>query len=254
MLRIVVVTSVLHGVVGFTQVPRSTEQESRETRMSRTSPTVPDRCTDKVTKTCLAKRVDAMEAQISTLMAEVRELRARDAKGTFTSRDQLKAAIDEWVEDKTAAEKAHGPITDWDTSGVKDMSELFSGMSTFNEAIGDWDTSQVTTLFDTFGFATAFNQPLDWDTSQVTTLQWTFYDAEAFNQPLAWDTSKVTNMQETFYDAEAFNQPLLDWDTSALTSFDMISMFSGTGCAGNQCGCSGCQELYKQHPIFQFGF
>ena len=218
MLRVVVVTSVMHAVVGFAQVPRNTAQESLETRSGSTG-----QCGAKnqVTR-CLAMRVDAVEAGLQTQIEAIwralgsspdgapvigehpadtcdyskqvfdgekcvlrvpsvdveesppqgaiftsrNELKAaidewfdgaacvrRDAAGdmpeqeespaeslpqgtVFNSRDELKAAIDAWMNNKAAAEKAHGPITDWDTSGVKDMSDLFSGMSTekWNEA------------------------------------------------------------------------------------------------------------------------
>ena len=48
--------------------PRNTEQESLETRTSGTSPTV--QCGEKVTKTCLAQKVDAMGAQLNTFLIE----------------------------------------------------------------------------------------------------------------------------------------------------------------------------------------
>ena len=68
MLRVVVVTSVMHAVVGFAQVPRNTAQESLETRTSGTGPTV--QCGEKVSKKCLAQKVDAMEARVNTFMFE----------------------------------------------------------------------------------------------------------------------------------------------------------------------------------------
>ena len=51
-------------------------------------------------------------------------------------------------------------ISNWDVSNVTDMSEMFYGVSSFNEPIGNWNVSNVTTLNDTFNNASAFNQTL----------------------------------------------------------------------------------------------
>ena len=53
----------------------------------------------------------------------------------------------------------------WDVRLVTDMSELFSGLETFNAPIDRWDTSNVTNMEGMFRGATAFNQPLTIDTS-----------------------------------------------------------------------------------------
>jgi hypothetical protein len=268
MLRVVVVASVLHAVVGFARVPQN-QQESLE---SRTGATV--ECGEKVTKKCLAQKVDAMEVQLNRFLIEgpqhemqvlveqlqsqaqtvearvntymiegphyammysmqeqitelqtqvqqiLRALGSSDIaeawhlKPRFTSREQLKAAVDEWIKDETAAEEVHGPIADWDTSGVDDMSAccydtskgckdtcdgffasvIFNGdLHSFNGIISGWDTSKVTNMYGTLAGAGAFNMPLDWDTSSVTAMEFTFQDAKSFDQPLEWDTSQVTD-------------------------------------------------------------
>ena len=58
-----------------------------------------------------------------------------------------------------------------DTSGINDMSGLFSSTELFNQPIGDWDTSNVRDLSGMFCEAKAFNQPVGkWDTSKVTNM------------------------------------------------------------------------------------
>ena len=71
--------------------------------------------------------------------------------------------------------QTYGPISDWCTSGITDMSYLFQGKSSFNEPIGDWDTSSVTTMYQMFAGASSFNQAIgNWDTSSVTAMYYMF--------------------------------------------------------------------------------
>ena len=103
----------------------------------------------------------------------------------FANRAELKAAVDEWIADATAAEAVHGPLPGWDVSRVDDLSWLFSDKKHFNGDISKWDASSVTNMKNTFN------------------------NADAFNSELVWDTSKVANMEKTFYKTDAFNSCLL---------------------------------------------
>ena len=125
-------------------------------------------------------------------------------------------------------------INHWNTSNIKDMSYLFSGLwydgtknvyASFNQPLNSWDTSAVTNMSNMFYGASAFNQPLtNFNTSAVTDMSYMFYNASAFNQPLTnFNTSAVTNMSSMFAYASAFNQPLTNFNTSAVTN--MSSMF-----------------------------
>jgi len=111
-------------------------------------------------------------------------------------------------------------MTNWDTSQVTSLANLFKDKSSFNTQL-NWNTSRVTSLYQTFRGATSFNQPLNWDTSSVTILDYMFRSATSFNRQLDWDTSSVENMIGTFYQATSFNQPL-DWDTSRVTSLNGV--------------------------------
>ena len=71
----------------------------------------------------------------------------------------IKKAVDEYLDNatKTATVDKYGPIEDWDTSLVTDMSSLFDGdkiegseththRQQFNENISKWKTGKVTTM------------------------------------------------------------------------------------------------------------
>ncbi|WP_434337688.1 BspA family leucine-rich repeat surface protein [Mycoplasma capricolum] len=59
-------------------------------------------------------------------------------------------------------------IQHWDTSNVRDMTEMFCFAESFNQPIDNWDTSNVIDMGAMFGFAKSFNQPIgNWDVSNV---------------------------------------------------------------------------------------
>ena len=113
-----------------------------------------------------------------------------------------------------------GPIEDWNTHAVTDMSYIFSNVNDFNEDISRWDTSNVKNMKSMFKGAEAFNKDISgWDTSSVTNMSHMFCNAEAFNQDIskktidkgdgtsyeAWNTGNVKNMKSMFHNAKAFN-------------------------------------------------
>ena len=144
---------------------------------------------------------------------------------TFTTRTELKTAVDLWESDRAAALATYGEINTWDVSQVTDMSELFEDKTTFNDDISNWDVSIVTNMKDMFDGATAFNQDISsWITINVQDLRRMFRNASAFNQDIGgWDVSQVTKMKAMFNGASAFNQDISAWDVSSVT--DMENMF-----------------------------
>ena len=131
------------------------------------------------------------------------------------------------VSDMSNVTNVYGPIEDWNTSQVTDMSEIFSSTTSFNEDIGGWDTSKVTDMRYMFYNAYDFNQNIgNWNTGNVTDMEKMFNNAYVFDQPIGnWNTENVTDMRYMFYNAYAFNQDISGWDTSEVTN--MSYMFSG---------------------------
>jgi len=117
------------------------------------------------------------------------------------------------------------PMNSWCVGNVKDMSSLFSYMSTFNEDINGWNTSSVTSMAGMFADATFFNGDLsNFDTSSVTNMESMFWFATSFNGDLSnFDTSSVDDMGGMFIGATSFNGDVSNFDTSSVT--DMGWMF-----------------------------
>jgi len=120
----------------------------------------------------------------------------RKAKLTRTDNDIRKAA-NTWSKNPIDAEQKYGHISDWNTSNVTDMHQLFDNNINFNEDISKWDTSNVTNMNYMFSNASDFNQDIsEWNVSKVTTMIAMFKDATNFKQDLnKWNP---TNLDSVF--------------------------------------------------------
>lgn len=113
------------------------------------------------------------------------------------------------------------------TSGITNMSKLFSKQEEFNENISSWDVSKVDSMNGMFSGAQSFNQDLEfWDVSSVKDMSYMFDGATSFSGNIStWNVSNVTTMKGMFRYAVAFKRDLKAWDVSLVT--DMSEMFSG---------------------------
>ena len=103
------------------------------------------------------------------------------------SNESIRAAVRLWREGREAeATAAYGPIEQWNTSQVTNMSDIFENDEYFNENISQWDVSSVTDMSCMFSGASSFNQDVSgWDVSNVTDMRCMFSGASSFNQDVS---------------------------------------------------------------------
>ena len=170
------------------------------------------------------KLLNLLETNNKNTQDFINEMRKPITNYKFENRKDLDDAINLWVDDNKSALSKYGDINTWNVSAIKDMSNLFSGKTTFNSDISNWDVSNVTDMTNMFLNANVFNQNINtkaitaensatgksytaWNVSNVTTMLNMFGSARKFDQSLAsWNVSNVTNMQNMFSGASLFNQ------------------------------------------------
>ncbi len=162
----------------------------------------------------------------------------------------IRVAVNCYCANVTKGIKEYGPIGEWDTKGVTDMSNLFQDKMSFNESIGNWNVSNVTNMAYMFYNAVCFNQPLgSWNVSNVTDMSRMFSQLTTFNQPLgSWNVSNVTNMSYMFSGATAFNQPLGSWNVSNVTN--MSYMFEGARAFNQPLGSWNVSNVMSMSGMF----
>jgi surface protein len=147
---------------------------------------------------------------------DISKLELEKIRANVVNNQLLKDAVQEWLDNPASSEKKYGHISNWDTSKVTSMEELFRKAEAFNQPLDKWDVSNVTNMSAMFAETKLFNQPLDkWDVSNVTDMSEMFAGTESFNQPIGdWNVGNVTDMDNMFAGTESFNQPLDKWDVS----------------------------------------
>ena len=148
---------------------------------------------------------------------------------TFGSKEELQAAVNLWISNRSAAILQYGEINTWDTSYITDMSYLFSNAASFNDDISLWDVSKVTDMNYMFFNAVFFNQDIsNWKVGNVMTMVGMFFRSQYFNKDITgWNTSNVMNMQIMFKEAPNFNQDITGWNVSSVISNGFDDMFYG---------------------------
>lgn len=124
-------------------------------------------------------------------------------------------------------------INNWNVDSITNMRGLFMGASSFNQDLSNWNSStgSVTDMSSLFSGASSFSQDLYWNTAAVTDMSSMFSGASAFNFNFrlngGWKTDLVTDMSHMFEGAYAFDQYIGYWNIGNVT--DMGHMLSGSG-------------------------
>lgn len=224
---------------------------------------------------CLQRSIQQLLRSDVVLPYGVRRL-IKDYLCQALTDDNLRQAATLWCHDPLKATMVYGHIELWDVTHVTRMDQLFSGCTSFNDAIGRWDVSHVVSMDEMFHRATLFNQPLHhwnvscvqsfrrmfdgaasfnqplltWDVQAAVDMTAMFAKATAFNQPLhTWRVQSVQSMARMFYGAKTFNQPLQNWDITAVR--DMRSMFSGASRFNQPLANWDVSEVQHLQYIFQ---
>ena len=115
--------------------------------------------------------------------------------------------------DGACVDSKYGAMSTWDTSGVFDMSEAFSGARDFNGNIENWNVASVTSMFRMFYGARRFRGSLKlWNVAQVEDMNQMFSNAYKFNGDLGdWNVRSVTDFYKMFDDAWMFDADITNW-------------------------------------------
>ena len=121
----------------------------------------------------------------------------------------FRSVIKMWFEDNERCKFMYGPISQWRTGKVTDMSYAFYRKENFNEDISGWNVSNVVNMNDMFYGCKNFNCDLSkWNVSKLQYLTSGFKFCSSFDCDLSgWNISNVKSMHVAFYGCEKFNCP-----------------------------------------------
>jgi len=104
-------------------------------------------------------------------------------------------------------------VSNWNVSKVTDMNGLFYDCRNFNVDLNSWDVGNVTDMSWMLGKMFKFNRNLNnWDVQKVKKM-WGMFHNSGFNGDIStWDVGNVTNISDMFWDATSFNVDISSWD------------------------------------------
>ena len=117
-----------------------------------------------------------------------------------TTKKELRDAVLERKQNKKKSEQKYGPISDWDTSDITDMSFLFVGYPLFNGDISSWNVSNVKSFKAMFQDCVIFNKDISsWDVRNGEDFSYMFNRANKFNRNITtWEIRNAKDMNYMF--------------------------------------------------------
>ena len=148
---------------------------------------------------------------------------------TEITTSNIHEAVRQWFEKQDDAVETYGPISEWDVSGVTNMSDLFKNRTNFNEDLSEWKVSKVEDMSGMFAGASKFKCDLSgWKVENVRSMMGMFWRAETFNSELSnWKVAKVEDMSFMFWNTKSFTSDLSNWKVAKVE--DMFGMFDQSG-------------------------
>ena len=117
------------------------------------------------------------------------------SENVVINNENIRDAINMWIDNNDNAIIIYGNIENWDTSNVTDMSHLFENKTEFNENISKWNTSNVVNFTSMFEGATSMNSNVTLNCSSVTNMSSMFEGATSMNGIVSFnDSSNLTNI------------------------------------------------------------
>ena len=146
----------------------------------------------------------------------------------FYNNQEIKTAITEYFNNKKDNIKIYGPIENWNTIEITNMTTLLKNKDLTDIDLSEWDVSNVTNMHDMFMESTNTNtiNISKWNVSNVTDMSRMFSYCDLTDIDLyEWDVSNVTNMHDMFMESKNTNTiNISKWNVSNVT--DMSRMFS----------------------------
>jgi Mycoplasma protein of unknown function, DUF285 len=152
----------------------------------------------------------------------------------FSSRTELRAAVDAYMLDRSSTLQYGFPIGNWDVSQIRDLSSLFStvrnpDMVTFNSDLSNWNVASATDTSSMFEGAIAFtdttNGLANWNMASVRAMDRMFAYSGFAGDVSRWDVSRVTSFDSMFNYAFDFRGDVSNWNVSSGTAFGWMVRF-----------------------------
>ena len=128
-----------------------------------------------------------------------------------------------------------------DVSNITDMTGVFYENSQFNGDISQWNTSNVTDMSDMFKYSQFNGDISGWNTSNVQAMSAMFYKSQFNGNISHWDTSHVQTMYAMFGHSQ-FNSSIGDWNVCEVKY--MNYMFYDSPFNGNLDNWTPLQAMY----------
>ena len=142
--------------------------------------------------------------------------------------EALKESLSRNLQTRQVAKDKYGPIEEWDTSCIRDMSNLFFLFKEFNRDISRWNVSRVVNFQGMFQNCYKFNINLsDWNVELGEDFSHMFHGAQMFNRNLSkWKPRRARNMSYMFARTR-FHSDLNVWINYVDMKIPMTNIFYG---------------------------